>query len=76
MNCEVCGNYYDKPLIIEYQGREHAFDCFECAINKLAPQCANCGVTIIGHGTEARGLMCCCAHCARQIGYSEIQDRI
>jgi hypothetical protein len=31
----------------------HTFDCFECAIAALAPECEKCGVKIIGHGLEA-----------------------
>src|SRR5215208_2139109 len=37
--CEVCGNDYDKPMEITVRGETHYFDCFECAIHALAPQC-------------------------------------
>src|SRR5690606_41061363 len=37
MQCEVCGNDYDKPLEISFQGQQHVFDSFECAIHALAP---------------------------------------
>ena len=50
--CDVCGNNYDKSFEIMAQGRKHVFDSFECAIHALAPQCARCGVRIIGHGLE------------------------
>ena len=75
MQCENCGNDYDKPLTIQYQGEEHIFDCFECAINELALRCANCQTRIIGHGAEADGMMFCSAHCARQQGHPEMEDR-
>jgi hypothetical protein len=75
MQCEVCGNDYDKPLMIDYQGDEHVFDCFECAISELAPSCDNCGIQIIGHGNEAGGDMYCGAHCAAQRGHGEMRDR-
>lgn len=75
MECEVCGNDYDKPLTIGYLGEEHVYDCFECAINGLAPSCANCGTRIIGHGSESDGQMYCSAHCAVKAGHSEIRDR-
>jgi hypothetical protein len=75
MQCEVCGNNYDKPLLIEYQGEDHAFDCFECAISELAPKCAHCGTRVIGHGMEAEGQFFCCAHCAAQVGHPEMRDR-
>jgi len=73
--CEQCGNEYDKTFEVTLQGRTHVFDSFECAIQVLAPTCANCGVRIIGHGIEADGTFFCCAHCARQQGVQQAQDR-
>lgn len=61
--CENCGNHYHKLFAVIMNGREHLFDCFECAINHLAPHCANCETTIIGHGTEFGGEYYCCNHC-------------
>jgi hypothetical protein len=63
--CETCGNDYDNPIEVTYQGRRHTFDCFECAIERLAPRCAHCGCRIIGHGVEQGGTYYCCTHCAR-----------
>jgi hypothetical protein len=40
------------------------FDCFECAIEALAPRCAHCRCHVIGHGIESRGRIYCCRHCA------------
>ena len=62
--CETCGNTYDKTFEVVMDGHRHTFDSFECAIHKLAPTCAKCGVRIIGHGVEATGTFYCCAHCA------------
>ncbi len=74
--CATCGNDYDKPLEITKDGETHTFDSFECAIHKLAPRCAHCGVTIIGHGLEAGdGRVFCCAHCAQREGVAELVDR-
>ena len=73
--CERCGNNYDKAFEITIGGKSHTFDCFECAIDVLAPSCGNCGVTIIGHGVEANGNMYCSAHCAEQAGVTSLQDR-
>jgi hypothetical protein len=50
------------------------FDCFECAIHRLAPACSHCGCRIIGHGIEAGPTMYCCAHCAREAGVPGIAD--
>lgn len=73
--CECCGNTYDKAFEVTVAGRRHVFDSFACAIHTLAPRCAHCGVTIIGHGMEAGTAFYCCAHCARKAGVSELQDR-
>lgn len=63
--CDTCGNDYDKTFEVHFGGGRHVFDSFECAIHKLAPQCAHCGCRIVGHGVEEAGAMYCCAHCAR-----------
>lgn len=64
--CETCGNDYDKVFEVVMNGKTHTFDCFECAIQLLAPACAHCGCSIIGHGVEKVGELYCCDHCARQ----------
>lgn len=64
--CETCGNDYAKAFQVTLDGKTHTFDCFECAIEMLAPACAHCGCSIIGHGVEQGGDLFCCAHCARQ----------
>ena len=73
--CDVCGNDYDKSFEVRAAGANHTFDSFECAIHKLAPQCAHCGCRIVGHGVEASGRMYCCASCARDRGVAGITDR-
>jgi hypothetical protein len=73
--CEVCGNEYDKVFEVRIQGHSHTFDCFECAIQALAPVCVHCGCRIIGHGVEGGGLMYCCANCARSEGARGVKDR-
>jgi len=76
MICETCGNDYDKAFTVVVQGESHVFDCFECAIHRLAPHCAHCGCTIIGHGMEKDGTFFCCAHCAVQEGVRGVDDRV
>jgi hypothetical protein len=73
--CETCGNDYDKAFEIVVQGKSHTFDSFECAIQALAPSCAQCGCKVIGHGVEADGRIFCCAHCAGGAGARGIKDR-
>jgi Rieske Fe-S protein len=74
--CEVCGNDYDKAFEVTMAGRSHVFDSFECAIHALAPRCAHCGCSVIGHGVEADGVMYCCAHCAKVSGVTGVDDRV
>lgn len=74
--CEVCGNHYDNPLYVTHEGQAHIFDSLECAIHVLAPTCAHCGCRIIGHGAEAGGALYCCAHCAREVGVTGLDDRV
>lgn len=73
--CETCGNQYDRMIEVRMNGKSHTFDCFECAIHQIAPRCATCGIPVIGHGVEASGVVCCCAHCARQQGLRGVTDR-
>ena len=55
-------------------GETHTVDCFECAINLLAPECDHCGTKIIGHGLQAKADVYCCAHCAREKGIQVLRD--
>ncbi len=74
--CETCGNEYDKCFQVTQNGKAHTFDCFECAIEKLAPRCAQCRCHIIGHGVEAEGVVYCCANCAERAGvHALVKDR-
>lgn len=73
--CTVCGNKYDKTFEVKIMGETLIFDCFECAIHKLAPKCASCGCTVIGHGVESKSNIYCCAHCARKESI-DIHDRV
>ncbi len=67
--CDVCGNEYDKTFNVHTaDGKSLVFDSMQCAAQAMAPVCANCGVRILGHGSEADGRMFCCGNCARQAG--------
>ena len=72
--CDVCGNEYARSFEVKQGGRTHTFDSFECAIHKLAPQCAHCGCRVIGHGIQDGDRVFCCAHCARGAGATEAVD--
>jgi hypothetical protein len=73
--CDVCGNDYDKTIVVTQGPRSMTFDSFECAIEAMAPRCAHCGCRIVGHGVETKDQTFCCAHCARQFGVSNVKDR-
>jgi hypothetical protein len=70
--CEVCGNDYAKSFDVIMQGKRHSF---ECAIEALAPRCANCGIRIVGHGLESGDRFFCCRHCAEQAGVGGLKER-
>ena len=73
--CVTCGNDYKKSFQVVMDGNSYTFDCFECAIHKLAPQCAHCACRVIGHGVESEGQIYCCASCARMHGITDVTDR-
>ena len=52
--CETCHNDYDRSFQVVMDGTTHTFDSFECAIQALAPECAQCSCRVIGHGVEVR----------------------
>jgi hypothetical protein len=61
---------------VRAQGAVHVFDCFSCAIHRMAPVCEHCQVKIISQGVEADGHFFCCAHCARAEGRKGIVDKV
>jgi hypothetical protein len=73
--CDQCGNDYDKSFQVRMNGRDWIFDCFECAIQTLAPTCAHCECRIVGHGVEKDGTFYCCVHCAGEEGVKGLKDR-
>jgi hypothetical protein len=75
MQCETCGNRYDKAFELTLAGRKHVFDSFECAIEAVAPRCAHCKCRIIGHGVEQGTEIYCCGNCAKSEGRTEVRDR-
>ena len=62
--CDVCGNDYEHSFTVQTTRGDGVFDSFECAIHALAPRCAHCSCTVIGHGVGRGGKVYCCEHCA------------
>lgn len=76
MQCDLCGNEYDKAFQVIMNGRTKTFDSFECAIEAMAPRCMHCQCRVIGHGVEVDGDIYCCAHCSRHAGEKGLRDRL
>jgi hypothetical protein len=75
--CDNCGNDYHRTFDVNMNGDTQTFDCFECAIQALAPVCPICDTRIIGHGIESeRDEIYCCAHCASRDGVTEAVDHV
>lgn len=74
--CTTCGNDYEHSFDVTLDGRSYTFDCFECAIHKLAPVCKVCGCRILGHGVQSDEQMFCGSHCARQLGVHGITTHV
>ncbi|MGE0520367.1 MAG: hypothetical protein AB7P78_15365 [Candidatus Binatia bacterium] len=74
MQCDVCGNEYARSFGVTMGEETFVFDCFECAVHKLAPECEHCGCKIIGHGVEAGDAIFCCDHCLRASGTMDEED--
>lgn len=75
--CATCGNDYSSAFTVTLaDGTAHHFDSFECAIHKLAPRCAQCGVRVVGHGLEAGDAVYCCEHCASKDGVDGLRDSL
>lgn len=73
--CDVCGNEYEATFTLTTaQGATYTFDSLECAIHQVAPTCAHCGCTVIGHGIQAHEQVYCCAHCADVHGVRNVSD--
>jgi hypothetical protein len=75
MQCEVCGNDYDRAFQVIQDGETHTFDSFECAIHALSPTCGHCGCRVIGHGVQDGEEIFCCASCATMSGHRGLVDR-
>lgn len=73
--CSTCGNDYEATFHVRtHQGEEFDFDSIECAAARIAPQCAHCGCTILGHGVQAGSTVYCCAHCAKHEDVEGVSD--
>ena len=50
--CIKCGLTIEKDYILFINGTEFTFDSFECAVNFVAPRCANCNSVILKDGIQ------------------------
>lgn len=72
--CDCCGNKYDHPIHITQDQQSFVFDCFECAIQMMAPHCAHCDTRIIGHGIENEDAIFCCHHCEKMAHQEKVNS--
>ena len=73
--CEVCDGQVQNNLQIIIGEKSHHFDCFECAIQVLAPKCNRCGCRILGRGHSRQGKFFCDSHCAWYSNPHSVTDR-
>lgn len=62
--CVNCGLNIEKDYILFINGTEFTFDSFECAVNFVAPRCANCNTIIMGRGVHTGGEIYCSPTCS------------
>lgn len=62
--CASCGREATDLFTIIRDDLTRKFDSFECAIHVMAPRCAHCQCTILGHPVHHNGGTFCCEHCA------------
>jgi hypothetical protein len=72
--CQVCNGTYNYFKVIIGE-THHEFDCFECAIQALAPTCYRCGNKIIGHVHTNQGKNFCDSLCAWNINFLPLTER-
>lgn len=63
--CEVCGQEASVGVRVVVGGVTHLFDCFQCAIHRLAPECDHCGCRILGRVRRSSGRPFCSEGCAQ-----------
>ena len=70
--CDMCGNQDERCFTVTLGSDPsvtYTFDCFECAIQRLAPVCVRCRCRVVGHVAEVElptgEVVHCCAFCGR-----------
>ncbi|MFC7876635.1 hypothetical protein [Isoptericola sp. NPDC057391] len=73
--CDTCGNDYARAFTLTtHDGTTGVYDSFECAAHAVAPRCAHCGCTVLGHGVDVGEETFCCSHCARTATGADLTD--
>lgn len=70
--CVNCGFNIEKDYILFINGTEFTFDSFECAVNFVAPRCANCNSIVMGRGIHNEGDMYCSSTCKEAEKHSAV----
>jgi hypothetical protein len=61
--CDHCGRDSARTFELIREGTNWTFDSFQCAIEAVAPRCAQCDALIVGHPIEQGALLYCSIHC-------------
>jgi hypothetical protein len=66
-SCKKCGHAASTPVLVGIgDGPEYTFDCFECAIDTLAPRCPECGSVYLDRAVTFGGAQFCSKACAQR----------
>lgn len=70
--CVNCGVTIEKDYILFINGTEFTFDSFECAVNFVAPRCANCNTIVMGRGVPVEGDLYCSTTCSHSENHAPV----
>lgn len=66
-SCKKCGQPAQTPVTVRVgAGPQYTFDCFDCAIETLAPRCPECGRSYTGHPVTLGEQRFCSTACAQR----------
>lgn len=66
-SCRKCGQAAEIPVTVQVgDGSEYTFDCFDCAVETLAPRCPECGRVYSGRPVAFGEHRFCSSRCAER----------
>ncbi len=65
--CRKCGRASEVPVTVQFDsGPQYTFDCFDCAVETLAPRCPECGRVYLGRPVPFGDQHFCSTECAQR----------